>query len=60
MSARLNHSTINITAAVYSHVTPPIASEAADRIGAIILARPISPESDPGTESKGTSSPEQS
>jgi integrase len=37
VSARLNHSTINITAAVYSHVTPPIAREAADRMGAQIL-----------------------
>jgi integrase len=37
VSDRLNHSTTHITAEVYSHVTQPIAQDAADLIGGLIL-----------------------
>ncbi|MEZ5244109.1 MAG: site-specific integrase [Acidimicrobiales bacterium] len=37
VSDRLNHSTTHITAEVYSHVTPPIARDAADLVGGLIL-----------------------
>jgi integrase len=37
VSERLNHSTTHITAEVYSHVTPPVARDAADLVGGIIL-----------------------
>ncbi len=37
VSERLNHSTTDITARVYSHVTRPIAQEAADLVGGLIL-----------------------
>ncbi|MEM7025145.1 MAG: site-specific integrase [Pseudomonadota bacterium] len=37
VSDRLNHSTTHITAEVYSHVTEPIAREAADLVGGLIL-----------------------
>ena len=38
VSDRLNHSTTDITARVYSHVTRPIAQEAADLVGGLILS----------------------
>lgn len=37
VSDRLNHSTTHITAEVYSHVTQPIAQDAADLVGGLIL-----------------------
>jgi len=37
VSERLNHSTTDITASVYSHVTRPIAQGAADLVGRLIL-----------------------
>ncbi len=37
VSDRLNHSTTHITAEIYSHVTPPIARSAADKVGGLIL-----------------------
>ncbi len=37
VSDRLNHSTTHITAEVYSHVTQPIAKDAADLVGGLIL-----------------------
>ena len=37
VSDRLNHSTTHIAAEVYSHVTQPIAKEAADLVGRLIL-----------------------
>ena len=39
VSDRLNHSTTHITAEVYSHVTQPIAQDAAVLIGGLILGR---------------------
>ena len=39
VSDRLNHSITDITARVYSHVTRPIAQEAADLVGGLILGR---------------------
>lgn len=38
VSERLNHSTTGITARVYSHVTRPIAQEAADLVAGLILS----------------------
>jgi len=45
VSDRLNHSTTHITAEVYSHVTQPIAKDAADLVGGLILG-PTSDQSD--------------
>lgn len=40
VSACLNHSITHIAAEVYSHVTPPIAREAADHVGEIVGPNP--------------------
>ena len=50
VSDRLNHSTTHITAEVYSHVTQPIAQDAADLVGGLILGAPFpksAPRQDP-------------
>ena len=41
VSERLNHSTTDITARVYSHVTRPSAQEAADLVGGLILGEEV-------------------
>lgn len=41
VSDRLNHSTTHITAEVYSHVTQPIAQDAADLMGGLILGKTV-------------------
>lgn len=40
VSDRLNHSTTHITREIYTHVTPPMRSDAADRVAEQIFGRP--------------------
>lgn len=40
VSDRLNHSTTNITREIYTHVTPPMRSDAADRVAEVIFGQP--------------------
>ena len=37
VSERLNHSSTHITREIYTHVTPPMQSDAAERVGALII-----------------------
>jgi integrase len=37
VSERLNHSSTHITREIYTHVTPPMQSDAAERVGALIM-----------------------
>ncbi len=37
VSERLNHSSTNITREIYTHVTPPMQSDAAERVAALIM-----------------------
>jgi integrase len=37
VSERLNHSSTNITREIYTHVTPPMQSDAAERVASLIL-----------------------
>ena len=39
VSERLNHSSTNITREIYTHVTPPMQSDAAERVADLILRR---------------------
>jgi integrase len=39
VSERLNHSSTHITREIYTHVTPPMQSDAADRVAARIFGR---------------------
>ena len=37
VSERLNHSSTHITREIYTHVTPPMQSDAAERVAGLIL-----------------------
>ena len=39
VSDRLNHSSTHITREIYTHVTPPMQSDAAERVASLILQR---------------------
>jgi integrase len=39
VSERLNHSSTHITREIYTHVTPPMQSDAAERVASLILKR---------------------
>ena len=39
VSERLNHSSTNITREIYTHVTPPMQSDAAERVADLILRK---------------------